>query len=166
MSGVPRATCWPRQSLSHKSNRPSVPITAHDLDLSGKTDSWSEWSSSCCRVGAVQPACSRTCLLGWICTVQILHNISHGTLGSRSRSTWFRSWSIWSRSRSISSRSWSISSRSCLSDLDHDLSDLNHDISDLSNLRFGARSASNHGGEMFAVYTSRKGRSRLEMKKQ
>ena len=32
--------------------------------------------SSCCRVKAVSSALSRTSFLGWICTVQIPHNIS------------------------------------------------------------------------------------------
>ena len=61
----------------------------HDLDFSRQIDSWSLWSSSCCQVGAISSEWSRTCFLGWICTIQILHNISGG-LGSR-RS---RSWSV------------------------------------------------------------------------
>ena len=58
----------------------NVPLV--DLDLSGKIDrSWSVWSvwfvwsSSCCRVGEVQPAWSRRCFRGWICAIQIQQNI-------------------------------------------------------------------------------------------
>ena len=51
-------------------------IPLHDLDQSGQIDSWSVWPSSCCRVGVVSSAWSRSCFLGWICTIQILHNLS------------------------------------------------------------------------------------------
>ena len=47
--------------------------------------------SSCCRVGPVHSAWSRTCLLGWTCTMQILHNISKRTVGKElSRSHFVR----------------------------------------------------------------------------
>jgi len=39
---------------------------------SDQIDSWSVWSSSCYRVGTVWSAWSRTCVLSWICTTQML----------------------------------------------------------------------------------------------
>ena len=71
-----------------------MPTTVHDLHLSGQIDSWSVWSvwsSPCCRVWAVKSAKSRTCFLGWICTIQSCATSQNGKWGyrlSRSRSLW------------------------------------------------------------------------------
>ena len=62
-----------------------------NLDLFVQLGSWSVWSSWCCRVGAVLSAWYSSCVLGWICAMQILRNLSRsGRWGAR-RS---RSWSV------------------------------------------------------------------------
>ena len=84
------STCLARKPiLTNSSNLGQIIYISippvHDVGPSGQIYSrsvwsvWSVWSSSCHRVGAVWSAWSSSCFLGWncwICTMQILHNLS------------------------------------------------------------------------------------------
>ena len=65
--------------------------------LSGQLDSWSVWTSSCCRVRAAQSAWSGGCFLSWICaTVHRCCTTSHNGQVTIYCCKWYRSWSVWS----------------------------------------------------------------------
>lgn len=70
--------CVVVQVMNRASDGSSIPASWSSC-FTGQIDAWSAWSihSFCCWVGAVSPAWSRdTCILSWICAVQIPHSIS------------------------------------------------------------------------------------------